>query len=82
MPESWQRSLTAPTSNRAARGPASGRPPAFAPEIYRNRNVVERCFNKLKSWRGIAMRSDKTARSNMTVLLPFIDRQPSHSAAD
>ncbi len=30
---------------------------------YRGRNVVERCFNKLKQWRGIAMRSDKTARS-------------------
>ncbi len=30
---------------------------------YRGRNVVERSFNKLKQWRGIAMRSDKTARS-------------------
>jgi len=29
----------------------------------RGRNVVERCFNKLKQWRGIAMRSDKTARN-------------------
>jgi hypothetical protein len=28
---------------------------------YRGRNVVERCFNKLKQWRGIAMRSDKLA---------------------
>lgn len=26
------------------------------------RNIVERCFNKLKQWRGIAMRSDKLAR--------------------
>lgn len=25
---------------------------------YRGRTVVERCFNKLKNWRGIAMRSD------------------------
>ena len=25
--------------------------------------MVERCFNKLKQWRGIAMRSDKTARN-------------------
>jgi transposase len=32
-------------------------------ERYRGRNVVERCFNKLKQWRGIAMRSDKTARN-------------------
>ena len=30
---------------------------------YRGRNVVERCFNKLKQWRRIAMRSDKTARN-------------------
>ncbi|WP_417715057.1 IS5 family transposase [Promicromonospora citrea] len=30
---------------------------------YRGRNVVERCFNMLKQWRGIAMRSDKTARN-------------------
>lgn len=30
---------------------------------YRGRNVVERCFSKLKQWRGIAMRSDKTARN-------------------
>ena len=28
-----------------------------------HRNVVERCFNKLKQWRGIAMRSDKLARN-------------------
>lgn len=30
---------------------------------YRGRNVVERCFNRLKQWRGIAMRSDKFARN-------------------
>ena len=30
---------------------------------YKGRNVVERSFNKLKTWRGIAMRTDKTARS-------------------
>lgn len=30
---------------------------------YRGRNVVERCFGKLKQWRGIAMRSDKLARN-------------------
>lgn len=30
---------------------------------YRGRNVVERCFNKLNQWRGIAMRSDKLARN-------------------
>jgi transposase len=43
-----------------------GRPIDFGAEQksrYRGRNVVERCFNRLKQWRGIAMRSDKTARS-------------------
>lgn len=43
-----------------------GRPIDFGEQQkarYRGRNVVERSFNKLKQWRGIAMRSDKTARS-------------------
>jgi transposase len=43
-----------------------GRPIDFGDQQqarYRGRNVVERCFNRLKQWRGIAMRSDKTARS-------------------
>ena len=43
-----------------------GRPIDFGAEQkkrYRGRNVVERCFNKLKQWRGIAMRSDKLARN-------------------
>lgn len=43
-----------------------GRPIEFGDEQkkrYKGRNVVERCFNKLKQWRGIAMRSDKTARA-------------------
>lgn len=43
-----------------------GRPIDFGDEQkhrYRGRNVVERFFNKLKQWRGIAMRSDKTARN-------------------
>jgi len=30
---------------------------------YRGRHAVERCFGKLKQWRGIAMRSDKLARN-------------------
>ena len=43
-----------------------GRPIDFGEEQrarYRGRNVVERCFNKLKQWRGIAMRTDKLARN-------------------
>lgn len=49
--------------NRAHRGSRGGRPPAFDREAYKHRNVVERCFNRLKQWRGIATRYDKTAES-------------------
>ena len=49
-------------THRARRGSAGGRPRAFDTDAYRGRNVVERCFNKLKNWRGIATRYDKTAR--------------------
>ena len=31
--------------------------------LYKHRNRIERCFNRLKQWRGIAMRSDKLARN-------------------
>lgn len=51
------------TNNRLRRGSAGGRPPRLDSELYRQRNVVERSFNQLKNWRGIATRSDKTARS-------------------
>ncbi|WP_189719325.1 transposase, partial [Streptomyces spectabilis] len=40
-----------------------GRPPTFDKAAYRQRNVVERCFDRLKQWRGIATRYDKTAES-------------------
>ncbi|EPD57758.1 hypothetical protein HMPREF1211_06096 [Streptomyces sp. HGB0020] len=49
--------------NRLKRGSRGGRPPAFDQQSYKRRNVVERCFNRLKQWRGIATRYDKTAES-------------------
>lgn len=48
-------------ANRTRRGSRGGRPCRFDATIYRHRNVVERCFNRLKQWRGIATRYDKTA---------------------
>jgi transposase len=48
-------------ANRARRGRRGGRPCAFDRGVYRQRNVVERNWNKLKQWRGIATRYDKTA---------------------
>ncbi|MDQ0923465.1 putative transposase [Pseudarthrobacter sp. W1I19] len=44
---------------RKAKGSAGGRPPAFDPSTYKERNTVERGFNRLKHWRGIATRYDK-----------------------
>jgi transposase len=33
----------------------------FDQAIYARRNVVERCINRLKQWRGVAMRYEKRA---------------------
>ncbi len=33
----------------------------FDVEDSKGRNVVERCFNRLKAWRGLATRYDKHA---------------------
>jgi len=48
-------------ANRARKGSRGGRPPAFDAVLYRRRNQVERCFNKLKQFRAIATRFDKLA---------------------
>ncbi|MES9511054.1 IS5 family transposase [Streptomyces sp. NPDC000609] len=49
--------------NRLRRGCRGGRPPVFDKQLHEQRNVVERCFNRLKQRRGIATRYDKTAGS-------------------
>jgi transposase len=49
--------------NRLGRGRRCGRPPAFDKPLYKRRNVVERGSDRLKQWRGIATRYDKTAES-------------------
>ncbi len=46
-------------NNRRGRGRHGGRPPAFDPVHYRERNTVERCFSKLKQFRAVATRYDK-----------------------
>lgn len=45
-----------------------GRPPAFDREAYKQRNTVERCINRLKQWRGIATRHEKTATVHLAGL--------------
>ena len=46
-------------ANRRHRGRAGGRPPAFDAGRYKERNTVERAFNKLKQFRAVATRYDK-----------------------
>lgn len=50
-------------AHRAGKGRHGGRPHQFDPETYRDRNVVERAFNRLKGWRALATRYDKHARN-------------------
>jgi transposase len=45
--------------NRLRRGRKGGRPPAFSPEAYKQRNTVERAFSKLRQHRAVATRYDK-----------------------
>ncbi|KAB2721107.1 transposase [Brucella intermedia] len=40
--------------------------PAFSPWLYKQRNVVERFFNKLKHFSDIATRYDKCADNFLT----------------
>lgn len=50
-------------ANRRRKGSAGDRPVAFDPQRYRQRNTVERCSQKIKIWRGLATRYDKSPES-------------------
>ena len=43
-------------------------PVACPPWIYQNRNLVERFWSRVKEWRAVATRYEKTERSFMGVL--------------
>lgn len=47
--------------HRERRGSRGGRPVTYDPVAYKGRNVVERAFNTVKQWRGLATRYDKHA---------------------
>lgn len=44
---------------RLKRGQHGGRPPRHDPEAYKERNLVERCINRLKDFRAVATRYEK-----------------------
>jgi transposase len=48
-------------AHRKRRGSRGGRAPAFDAADYKGRNVIERGFNVVKQWRGLATRYDKLA---------------------
>ena len=48
-------------ARRGAKGSTGGRPPTFNTDVYKTRNVVERCFNRLKHWRDLSTRYAKRA---------------------
>ena len=49
------------SDQREHRARRPGAPPRFDLDVYRKRNVAERCVNRFKQWRGIATRYEKRA---------------------
>ena len=47
--------------HRQRRGAQGGRPVSYDTERYKDRNVIERSYEKLKQWRALATRYDKHA---------------------
>jgi len=46
-------------AHRHAKGSRGGRPPRLDLDVYRGRNVIERCFARLKQFRDLATRYAK-----------------------
>ncbi|WP_241838708.1 IS5 family transposase [Streptomyces sp. TSRI0281] len=55
-------------ANRKRKGSRGGRPVSHDTDLYKERNTVERLINRLKAWRGIATRYDKTPESYLAGL--------------
>jgi len=55
--------------HRKRRAGRAGHPLLFDSELYAKRNVVERCVNRLKQWRGIATRYEKRALNYRAMVL-------------
>ena len=59
--------------SRATKGSRGGRPPNFNEQQYKDRNQVERAFNRLKQFRAVATRYCKLKdRYDATVTIASI----------
>ena len=57
-------------ANRKRKGRKGGRPISYDTERYKQRSTVERCFQRVKTWRGLATRYDKGPESHEAGLHP------------
>lgn len=55
-------------ANWKQKGSKGGRPVSHDADLYKERNTVERTINRLRAWRGIATRYDKTPGSYLAGL--------------
>lgn len=55
-------------ANRKKKGSRGGRSISHDADLYKERNTVERLINKLKAWRGVATRYDKSPESYLAGL--------------
>lgn len=55
-------------ANRKKKGSKGGRPVGYDTERYKRRNTVERAFQRIKTWRGLATRFDKSPESYLAGL--------------
>jgi transposase len=64
-----KRTIPQRRDQRAQREARPGRQLRFDPTIHARRNVVERCINRLKQWRGLATRYEKRALNYRAMLV-------------
>ncbi|MGW9046773.1 transposase [Streptomyces lydicus] len=64
-----------PAGEPEEEGSVGGRPVTYDKECYKQHNTVERCFQKIKAWHGLATRYDRAPDSyDSTSVDPAADR--------